>query len=56
MESLWDDLCRHAPDKLTQPWHGEVLLQRERAESAGEAQFIDWDAAKKKLVFPRTMS
>ncbi len=49
MESLWDDLCRHAPDKLTQPWHEEILLQRERAESVGEAQFIDWDAAKKKL-------
>ncbi|MFA5517460.1 MAG: addiction module protein [Desulfuromonadales bacterium] len=49
MESLWDDLCRHAPDKLTQTWHEEVLLQRERAESVGEAQFIDWDAAKKKL-------
>ncbi len=50
MEHLWDDLCRQAPDRLTQPWHEEVLSQRERAESVGEAQFIDWDAAKKKLM------
>ena len=49
MESLWDDLCRQVPEKLTQPWHGEVLAQRERTESDGDAQFIDWDAAKKKL-------
>ncbi len=49
MENLWDDLCRHAPGQLSQPWHEEILSQREQAESVGEAQFIDWDEAKKKL-------
>jgi hypothetical protein len=49
MENLWDDLCRHAADKLSPTWHEGVLRQRAQAESVGEAQFIDWEAAKKRL-------
>ena len=49
MENLWDDLCRNASDKISPSWHKGVLRQREQAEAVGEAQFMDWEAAKKKL-------
>ncbi len=49
MESLWDDLCRTAPSKLSPGWHEEILLQRAQAETVGEAQFVDWTQAKKNL-------
>jgi hypothetical protein len=49
MENLWDDLCRNAPGKLSPSWHEGVLRQREQAEAVGEAQFMDWEEAKKKL-------
>ena len=49
MESLWDDLCRTASDRISPAWHEGVLRQRAQAESVGEAQFMDWEAAKKKL-------
>lgn len=49
MESIWDDLIRHAPDKISPSWHEGVLQQRAQAEEVGEAQFMDWEAAKKKL-------
>jgi putative addiction module component (TIGR02574 family) len=49
MESLWDDLCRHA-EKLQSPeWHGAVLEQREANLRVGEAEFSDWDATKKRI-------
>jgi hypothetical protein len=46
MEALWDDLAR---DTLTLPppeWHGDELKKAERAHAAGEAGFVDWEAAK----------
>ena len=49
MEYLWDDLCRHAGEKLSPSWHGDVLAQREQAVSVGEATFVDWEDAKKKI-------
>lgn len=49
METLWDDLCRNASDKISPSWHEGVLRQRAQAESVREAQFMDWEAAKKKL-------
>ena len=49
MESLWDDLCRHA-DKMQSPaWHGAVLEQREENLRVREAEISDWDAAKKHI-------
>ena len=49
MEYLWDDLCRHASETLSPTWHGDILAQREERITVGEAQFIDWDQAKKKI-------
>ena len=49
MECLWDDLCRHASETLSPAWHGDILAQREEAVTVGEAQFLDWDQAKKKI-------
>jgi hypothetical protein len=49
MESLWDDLCRHA-DKMQSPvWHGALLEHREESLRVGEAEFSDWGAAKKRI-------
>ena len=46
METLWQDLSRHA-DALESPeWHGEVLQERERRIPSGEARFSDWEQAK----------
>jgi hypothetical protein len=47
MESLWDDLCRHAEGIESPDWHGTLLDQREESLKVGEAQFSDWEDAKK---------
>lgn len=49
MESLWDDLCRHAQGIESPDWHGTVLDQREESLTVGEAEFIDWEDAKKRI-------
>ncbi|HEY6873084.1 MAG TPA: addiction module protein [Geobacteraceae bacterium] len=49
MESLWEDLCRHAGKLRSPAWHGTLLEQREENICAGEAEFIDWDLAKKRI-------
>lgn len=49
MESLWDDLCRHAEKVPSPAWHGAMLEQREENLRVGEAEFSDWDAAKKRI-------
>jgi len=49
MEALWDDLCQHA-DQLPPPaWHAETLAEREAAIGRGEADFEDWEAAKRRI-------
>ena len=43
MEELWEDLSRD--EKFESPaWHGEVLEARR-----GEANFVDWELAKRQL-------
>lgn len=49
MEYLWEDLCRHADETLSPPWHGDILAQRNEAVTVAEARFVDWDEAKKKI-------
>jgi hypothetical protein len=49
MERLWEDLCRNASEALSPSWHGDVLEQREGAVTVGEACFVDWEDAKKKI-------
>ena len=49
MEDLWQDLTTEDPEIASPPWHGDVLVERDRLISSGEEQFIDWDVAKKQL-------
>ena len=49
MESLWDDLCRNAEKVKSPAWHGALLEQREENLRVGEAEFSDWEAAKKRI-------
>ena len=49
MESIWDDLCRHAESIPSPPWHEEVLSDREAAIERGDAEFEDWESAKKRI-------
>jgi hypothetical protein len=49
MESLWDDLCRHADQVPVPEWHREILAVREAEFAAGEDNFLDWAAAKDQL-------
>lgn len=45
-EALWNDLSRSL-DLLGSPlWHEDVLRERERRLTAGEAGLMDWDQAK----------
>ena len=49
MERLWSDLSRR-PEEIPSPkWHGEVLAERIAAVREGRTEFVDWDAAKKRL-------
>jgi hypothetical protein len=46
MESLWEDLAGSSDSIESPAWHKEILDQRGRRVLAGEAKFIDWQAAK----------
>lgn len=49
METLWEDISREE-DQLEMPqWHKELLDERERLIASGEARFIDWGDAKKRI-------
>ena len=41
MESLWDDLCRHADAVVSPAWHKSILSQREKAITKGKDRFND---------------
>ena len=50
MEELWDDLRTRASGVPVPQWHKDLLDERERLIENGEAQFDDWDAAKKRIT------
>ena len=49
MEALWDDLCRREEDVPVPQWHKALLDERERLVEQGNAQYIDWKTAKKRI-------
>jgi hypothetical protein len=49
METLWDDLCRHSEKIQSPAWHRAILEQREENVRVGEAEFTDWNVAKKRI-------
>lgn len=50
MEELWDDLCTRASHVPVPQWHKNLLDERERLIETGEAQFGDWEIAKKRIT------
>jgi hypothetical protein len=49
MEALWDDLCRREEAMPVPQWHKDLLDERERLVEQGNARFIDWETAKKRI-------
>jgi len=47
MEALWVDLSRGEVD--SPEWHGEILKERVRLTKEGREEFVDWEAAQRKL-------
>ena len=50
MEELWDDLRTRAEDVPMPQWHKDLLNERERLIETGEAQFDDWNSARKRIT------
>jgi putative addiction module component (TIGR02574 family) len=50
MEALWNDLCQHEEALPVHDWQKEVLDEREGQIERGEAQFVDWEEAKKRIA------
>lgn len=49
MESLWDDLCKHAEVVTSPSWHKDILSQREKSLAKGKEEFNDWDREKERI-------
>ena len=49
MEALWDDLCRREEAVPVPQWQKDLLDERERLVKQGQAQFMDWQTAKKRI-------
>ena len=50
MEALWNDLCQHEEALPVHDWQKEILDERERLIEEGEAHFVDWEEAKKRIA------
>jgi hypothetical protein len=50
MEELWDDLRTRAESVPVPQWHKDLLDERERLIETGEAEFSDWETAKKRIT------
>lgn len=50
MEELWEDLRLRADAVPIPQWHKDLLDERERLIETGQAQFDDWDVAKKRIT------
>jgi len=50
MEELWEDLRTRAEGVPMPQWHKDLLDERERLIETGEAQFDDWNTARKRIT------
>ena len=50
MEALWNDLCRHEEAVPVQEWQKDILDEREKSIETGQARFIGWEEAKKRIT------
>ena len=49
IEMLWDDLCRNEKQLPVADWQKQLLHERKQQIQTGEAEFSDWNAAKKRI-------
>jgi len=49
MEELWADLTTGSESFESPDWHLDELSATEKRVTAGEEEFIDWEAAKESL-------
>jgi Putative addiction module component len=49
LEAIWGDLSRNEQQLPVPDWHKQVLDQRQRQIDRGEATFIDWEEAKRRI-------
>jgi putative addiction module component (TIGR02574 family) len=49
MEALWDDLASDDESLQSPPWHEAELRKTEADFSAGRAEAVDWEDAKREL-------
>ena len=50
MEQLWEDLRARAEGVPMPQWHKDTLDERQHLIQNGEAQFEDWQTAKKRIT------
>ena len=50
MEQLWDDLRARAEGVPMPQWRKDLLDERQQLIQNGEAQFEDWQTAKKRIT------
>jgi len=50
MEKIWEDLRARAEGVPMPQWHKDLLDQREKRIESGEAQFVDWENARKRIT------
>ena len=49
IEALWNSLENDSANVPSPPWHGDVLLAREKSVCSGAAAFQDWEECKTSL-------
>lgn len=49
METLWEEISAHGHEVQVPLWHQELLDERESLATSGEAAFLDWEEAKRKI-------
>ncbi len=50
MEALWDNICHREENVPVAQWHQDLLDERDRLISQGQAVFMDWETAKKRIA------
>lgn len=50
MEAIWDDPCQNGDVVPVHQWQKDILDERERLVEQGEAEFVDWETAKKRIA------
>jgi putative addiction module component (TIGR02574 family) len=50
LESVWDSLCHQSGDVRSPEWHREVLEERKRRLTSGQATVSPWSEAKARLL------